>query len=138
MATLQSARQLFKNYRHVPGFDRLLHKVQVKAAENGKIHCELPVAEEHLNMHGILHGGFTTTLVDTISTISLLTCENPAFGVSVDLNITFLASATTGDTLSVKSEVLRFGKTLGFTSISVENQHGKLIAAARQTLAIKK
>jgi len=138
MAALQSARQVFKNYRNMPGFDRLLHKVQVKAAENGKLHCEVPVTEEHLNIHGILHGGFTATLIDNISTFSLLTLEKPFFGVSVDLNITFLSSAAKGDTLSVKSEVLKCGKTLGFSSISVENQHGKLVAAARQTLAIKK
>ena len=138
MAALQSARQVFKNYRYMPGFDRLLDKVEVVAAENGNLHCKVLLTEEHLNIHGILHGGFTSTLIDNISTFSLLTIEKPTFGVSVDLNISFLASATKGDTLNIKSEMLKCGKTLGFTAISVEDQNGKLIAVARQTLAIKK
>ena len=93
----------------------------------------MPVKEEHLNMRGFLHGGFTATLVDNITTCALATCEKPVLGVSVDLNVSYLSSAKLGDTLTVKAEVLKRGKTLGFTTVTIENQHGKTVAAGRHT-----
>ncbi len=53
----------------------------------GKLSCEVKVDESHLNRGGGLHGGFTSTLVDTISTLAIMTADKPP-GVSVDLHIT--------------------------------------------------
>lgn len=44
--------------------------------------------EEHTSKMGMLHGGLTATLVDTISTMALLCTERALPGVSVDMNIT--------------------------------------------------
>ena len=133
MALLQSFRQLFKTFGSVPAFERTLQHVKVISAGDGKIHCEMPVLEEHLNMRGYLHGGFTATLVDGITSCALAATDKPVFGVSVDLNVTYLASAKQGDTLSIKAEVLKRGKTMGYTTISIENQHGTIVAAGRHT-----
>lgn len=46
------------------------------------------ISEEHLNLGGTLHGGFTSTLIDCVSTYAIMTHENNSPGVSVDLNIT--------------------------------------------------
>ena len=133
MSVLHSLRQLFKTYRSLSTFEKCLQHVQVISAADGKVHCEMPVHEEHLNMRGFLHGGFTATLVDNVTTCALATCEKPVFGVSVDLNVSYLASAKQGDTLTVKAEVLKRGKTLGYTTVTIENQHGQIIAAGRHT-----
>lgn len=47
------------------------------------------VSEEHLNLGGTLHGGFTSTLIDCISTYALMTKGNGVPGVSVDLNVSY-------------------------------------------------
>lgn len=45
--------------------------------------------ESHLNVGGTLHGGLTATLVDTISTLAIISADsNP--GVSVDMNISYV------------------------------------------------
>ena len=48
----------------------------------------MEVAEEHTNKGGTLHGGLTATLVDTISTVALMTTGPGNPGVSVDINVT--------------------------------------------------
>lgn len=48
--------------------------------------CEMTVNESHLNVGGTLHGGFTANLVDTISTLAIISTESHP-GVSVDMNI---------------------------------------------------
>ena len=58
----------------------------VSASPEGNLSCELCVGEEHVNRGGTLHGGFTATLVDTISTLALIAADKPP-GVSTDLSI---------------------------------------------------
>lgn len=48
------------------------------------------MTEDHLNRAGALHGGFTATLVDSVSTVAIMTADKPP-GVSVDLSITYVA-----------------------------------------------
>lgn len=57
------------------------------SAGNGKCVAEMKVEEEHTNRGGVLHGGFTATLVDAVSTMALMTTEKAVAGVSVDLSI---------------------------------------------------
>lgn len=54
----------------------------------GRCVCELTVDEEHTNRGGTMHGGLTATLVDSVSTVALMTTEKQVPGVSVDMNIT--------------------------------------------------
>ncbi len=58
----------------------------VTSASHGKFVCEVTVDESHLNRVGGMHGGFTATLVDNISTAAIMTTGS-APGVSVDMNI---------------------------------------------------
>ena len=53
----------------------------------GKCTCEVTVDESHLNRGGFMHGGFTATLVDIVSTVAIMTKDKPP-GVSVDMSIT--------------------------------------------------
>ena len=64
-----------------------MHQVEVVAASHGKCTCEVTLDESHLNRGGALHGGFTATLVDSVSTVAVMCADKPP-GVSVDMNIT--------------------------------------------------
>ena len=68
-------------------YDVVFSKVEIVAAAPGKCSCELTLTEFHLNRGGSLHGGFTATLVDGVSTIAVMCAEKPP-GVSVDMSIT--------------------------------------------------
>ena len=49
--------------------------------------CELKVEEKHLNLAGTLHGGYTSSLVDSITTVAIMAAEKPP-GVTTDLAVT--------------------------------------------------
>uniref|UniRef100_A0A8C3WIT8 Acyl-coenzyme A thioesterase 13 n=1 Tax=Catagonus wagneri TaxID=51154 RepID=A0A8C3WIT8_9CETA len=117
-----------------PGFDRVLEKVTVVSAVPGKVICEMKIEEQHTNNKGTLHGGFTATLVDCISTYALLCTERAAPGVSVDMNITYMSPAKVGEDVVITAHVLKQGKTLAFASVDLTNKAtGKLIAQGRHT-----
>ena len=61
-------------------------QILVTSASHGNCVCELTLDESHLNRVGGLHGGFTATLVDNISTAAIMTTGSGP-GVSVDMNI---------------------------------------------------
>ncbi|XP_062870565.1 acyl-coenzyme A thioesterase 13 isoform X2 [Trichomycterus rosablanca] len=109
-------------------------KVQLVSASPGKVVCEMKVEEEHTNRGGTLHGGLTATLVDVISTTALLYTERGAPGVSVDMNITYMNAAKVGEDILITAQVLKQGRSLGFTTVDLTNKAtGKLIAQGRHT-----
>ena len=61
--------------------------MRVISAEGGKCYCELKISDEHLNCKNTLHGGFTATLVDIVSSIAVSTTRK-SHGSSTDLNVT--------------------------------------------------
>lgn len=61
--------------------------MSVVSAGDGKCTAEFKVEEEHQNFGGTLHGGFSATLVDGISTLALMTYGRQVPGVSVDMHI---------------------------------------------------
>lgn len=66
----------------------MILQVQITAASPGKIVCEKTIGESDLNAMGAIHGGVTASLVDQITTLSILTVEGRNPGSSVDLNVT--------------------------------------------------
>ena len=121
------------------GFDRVLQHVKVISASDGHIHCEMPVQEEHLNLQGDLHIGLTVTIIDNITFYALSSYINqPILGVSTDINVTSITSAKLGDMLTIKSETLKYGSTLGYATVNIKNQHGDVVANGRQTIYLLK
>lgn len=66
-------------------------QVRVTSASQGKCVCEMTVEESHLNAGGNMHGGMTATLVDSVSTLAIMSSESKP-GVSVDMNISYVCS----------------------------------------------
>lgn len=59
------------------------------SAGGGKCKVQFTVSEDHINLGGFLHGGFTSTIIDCVSSYALMTHENNCPpGVSVDLHVT--------------------------------------------------
>jgi acyl-coenzyme A thioesterase 13 len=132
--SLQAARAIFEaKSRGVRTFDRVLAKMTLVSAGDGKCVCELPVGEEHVNEGRLLHGGMTATMVDTVSTLAIMTMGDGHPGVSLDLNVTYLKAAKIGECLTISSECLRVGKSVASAFVDIKNQKGQLICQGRQT-----
>lgn len=126
-------KQIIAGLANSKRYDRLLKTVNVLAVEKGKIEYEFKVEEEHLNGNGTLHGGMTATLVDTLSTFAIATTGDNKLGVSVDMSISYLKAAFPGETLKIKSEVYKTGKTLSFARVDIFNNNGDILVTGNHT-----
>lgn len=62
-------------------------KITITGGGDGNCVAEFKVLPEYLNKIGGMHGGFTATLVDNITTYALLSKGTTNGGVSVDLHV---------------------------------------------------
>lgn len=114
------------------GFDRCMKNVQLLSAADGKCKAQFTVAEEHLNSIGSMHGGFTSSIIDIVSSYALTTYNNKPHAVSVDLHVTFLKAARLGEVLTVNAETIRADKTMAFLAVEITKNDGKDVVARGQ------
>ncbi|CAL7935811.1 unnamed protein product [Xylocopa violacea] len=116
-----------------PNFGQCLEKLKIISAGSGNCKAQIVISKEHLNLAGTMHGGFTSTLIDCVSSYALMTHNNQT-GVSVDLHVTFMKPAVPGDLVTVDARTVRSGKTLAFLAVDVTKNEGKdIIAHGRHT-----
>nr|CDS29678.2 acyl coenzyme A thioesterase 13 [Hymenolepis microstoma] len=103
------------------------------SVNENSLRCRFHVSEKEANSLNTLHGGYTSSLIDFISTVDLLR-QGVNKTVSVDLATSFMRAAPVGSWVQVESRVLRSGKTLAFCEVSLHDEtSGKLIAKGRHT-----
>eukprot|EP00501_MAST-03F_sp_TOSAG23-6_P000497 GSMAST32.ASY1.ANO1.511.1 assembled CDS len=135
-AALKGANALLGKFFSFPGrFDSVFTGLQIDRIERNKVECSIQVTEKLLNSFGTLHGGATSTLIDIVGTLALLSVNPLKPGVSVELNTSFCSPAKTGETIKIEGRVLKSGKTLGFTEVKLK-VGDRLIATGRHTKAL--
>jgi uncharacterized protein (TIGR00369 family) len=111
--------------------------VQVDDAGEGWVRLRVPVKEGLRNAAGApVHGGVYSALVDMAVGGALgTTHDNAAGGVgqtTLDLNVSFLASAGDGDIVA-EGRLLRRGRSVAFGEARITDGAGKLVAVGRAT-----
>ncbi|WP_164661904.1 PaaI family thioesterase [Tropicibacter sp. Alg240-R139] len=97
--------------------------------------CYLDIGPEHLNYHGILHGGIVSMLLDVAcgQTASAMFCpEDPAPVVTVALNVQFV-SAGRGGRVTAVGQPAGNGRSIAYVSGELRNEDGELVAMAQGT-----
>ncbi|KAK9719332.1 Thioesterase superfamily [Popillia japonica] len=131
-SSLQRVLNFAQKYRN--GFDRVIDKVKIVAADNGACVAEFTVQEEHVNPMGTLHGAFSVMLIDNISGYGLRTILGNNVHFSVAMNITYIKSAKIGEEVVVDSQTLKVGKTLAYMLVTLKNKRtGELLVTGSHT-----
>ncbi|KAK9719294.1 Thioesterase superfamily [Popillia japonica] len=131
-SALQRILKFMQKYNK--GFDRVIDKVKVVSADNGGCVAEFTVQEEHTNPMGTLHGGFSATLIDDVSSFALRGVLGNKMHVSVAMNISYLKSAKIGEEVVVDAQTLKVGKNLAFLLVTLKNkQSGELLVKGSHT-----
>ncbi|CAH1731641.1 acyl-coenzyme A thioesterase 13-like isoform X2 [Aphis gossypii] len=134
---LESIRKILNFSIKRGGLDRVLEKVDLISAGNGQLIAEMVIEKQHTNAFGTLHGGFTASALDILSSMALLThprvVENidsvPNRGVSVDIHVSYLNSAKIGDRIVIDSETIKLGKNLAFLKVTFFRKDDNVILA---------
>ncbi|NMM42641.1 PaaI family thioesterase [Pseudoalteromonas arctica] len=109
---------------------------QVKIAR-GKFGFTFYPTVEHINLQGTVHGGFLATIIDTVTTSSLLTLLGPNTAVvTLDLRCDFYKPAAPGSTLSAIADVDSVGRTVGFAHAKILDSNNQVIAKGSVTCSL--
>ncbi|RHZ58478.1 PaaI family thioesterase [Aspergillus thermomutatus] len=116
-----------------PIYAFLLNDVEIYSAQKGKFNARLRVAPHHLNSKNTLHGAFSACVTDWAGGLAIASCGHDSTGVSTDIHVNYLSTATTGDWLEIEGCADKVGRTLAFTTvvISKKSETGKMNVVAK-------
>lgn len=129
--------QQIKAFANGNPFAKML-KIQVTRLEKGQGEStiEITVAAEHLNPQGTLHGGVISSMADIAMGAALRTMGK--VGVTVNLNVNFLAPGQLGERIRARGKVVHNGNTMVSTECTVESDKGVLAKASGLWFVIDK
>ncbi|KAK6104521.1 Thioesterase family protein [Brugia pahangi] len=126
-------KKMFRDFEGTKDFAYCVRNCVInKATEDGHVEIELKVADEHLNPSGTIHGGFTATLVNIVSTAAVLASGRPTGGRSVDLSISYQSVAKPGETIIAESTVRKTTRNLAFINTKVYRKIDNMSIATGQ------
>ncbi|KAK1683268.1 hypothetical protein QYE76_044116 [Lolium multiflorum] len=108
--------------------------VRLDAADHGRVLCSFLVTPRHASPQGYLLSGVTATLADQMGSAVIYSIGVGPSGVSLEISVSYLDTATVGEEIEVEGKLLRAGKSVCVISIDFRKKRtGKLIAQARHT-----
>lgn len=120
---LQQVHKVWERTRtNSPIYEFLLSEVDVYDAEPGVVRARLQVGPRQLNSKGGLHGAFSASVTDWAGGMAIASTGLDSTGVSTDIHVNYLASATTGDWLEIESRANKVGKSLAFTTVTISKK----------------
>lgn len=123
--------KIIESYRKSNRFGVLLG-MDFRVDEKRRVIYTLQVQEEHMATPIAAHGGLIGSLIDGAAGVAAMVraAERDCLISTVQLNITYMKPALTGDLLTAVGEVTKAGKRLIFADCLVKNQKEEIIAKA--------
>ena len=123
------------NYR-AAGLGEVL-EIQITARGNNWLSAEMPVTEKHKQPFGIVHGGATAALAETVASIAGWLCVEPTkqATVGLELNINHLKAVRQGK-LTARATAIHIGRLTQVWQIDIHNQDFKQVSTARLTITV--
>lgn len=98
---------------------------------------EMPVDERHVQPFGILHGGVSVVLAETLGSLaSILCCEDDQMAVGLEINANHLLPVPKGDRITGECRAVRVGRAVHVWNIEIRRGDGRLSCVSRLTTAI--
>jgi acyl-CoA thioesterase len=106
-------------------------KIKVLELSPGYSKVSMKMLPEYLNFNGVVFGSIMMAVADYAFSLAINSLSLPS--LATQFNIHLLAPAAVGDELTAEGRVLRNGKRVGISEMTVTNQNGKLLAKATGT-----
>jgi 1,4-dihydroxy-2-naphthoyl-CoA hydrolase len=108
--------------------------VELTALDAERVAARMQVRPELCTSGGILHGGATMALADTLGAVgTVLNLPPGKHTTTTDSSTKFIAGARVGSTVDAECVALHRGRTTQVWQTSVRNAEGKLCAVVTQT-----
>jgi uncharacterized protein (TIGR00369 family) len=111
--------------------------INITTATKDKVVATMPVDGRTKQPFGLLHGGASAALAETVASIGAYLNVDPESqaAVGLELNANHLRGKTEG-TVTATATPLHRGRTIQVWEIRIEDEDAKLVCASRCTLAI--
>ncbi|WP_066369879.1 hotdog fold thioesterase [Neobacillus fumarioli] len=113
--------------------------IEITKLEKGKVVATMPVDERTRQPYGILHGGASVALAETVSSIGAyeLCDQETEVVVGLEINANHVRPKADGVVTAVGT-VLHQGRTTMVWDIKITDERDKLICVSRCTMAVVK
>ncbi len=100
------------------------------------VRAELQVEPRTHQPFGLLHGGVSCVLAETLGSVGgSLACEEGYSVVGVDINATHMNSVRSGKVIGT-ARPLKLGRRMQFWTIDIATDEGRPVCTARLTVAV--
>jgi len=117
----------------------LMETLGIEYTEIGKdfICAKMPVDKRTHQPLGILHGGASASLIETLGSIGSYVLINPKthFAAGLELNINHIKSVKTGFVYG-KAKIVHQGRKTHIWQVDITNEDEKLVATGRLTMFV--
>jgi 1,4-dihydroxy-2-naphthoyl-CoA hydrolase len=121
------------------GKDTMTEYIGIQFTELGEnyIKARMPVDHRTTQVYGILHGGASATLAETVGSIAsaMVLDTNTHFCVGLEINANHVRSVRSGFVTAIATP-LHLGSTTHIWDIKIYNDQEKLVCVSRLTTAI--
>jgi uncharacterized protein (TIGR00369 family) len=111
--------------------------IEILEISDGKVLATMPVDQRHLQPAGLLHGGASVALAETVASIggwSLVAKENKVV-VGQEINANHLRPVSSG-LVRAEGEIIHQGRASQVWQIKIYDEGKKLVCISRCTLAV--
>jgi len=109
-------------------------KMRLVELTPGYAKIAMKLTPEHLNFNGMVFGGIVMAAADQAFAYATNSLVMPS--IATQFNIHLISGAAVGDELIAEGRVIKNGRRIGVTEMTVTNQAGKLIAKATGTTVV--
>jgi uncharacterized protein (TIGR00369 family) len=116
----------------------LIEKLRLEflEASTDRVVARIPV-EGNTQPYGVLHGGATAALCETVASIGSAVAAGPdKLVVGIELNVNHIRAVRDGH-VTATGTPLHMGRTTAVWEMKVHDDHGRLVAVSRLTVAIR-
>ena len=111
--------------------------IEFTAVTENSISAKMPVDERTVQPYGILHGGASVALAETLGSVAAhASIDSTKFqSVGLEINANHLRSVRSGNVYGTASPV-HIGRSTHVWSIDIRDENDKLVCTSRITMAI--
>lgn len=125
------------NSRFTSGNVNALLGVRITEVGPDYLVAEMPVDERHVQPYGIIHGGVSVVLAETVGSLaSIMACEPGFAAVGLEVNANHLRPVPKGERIRARCTPVRVGRSVHVWNIELRRDDGELSCVARLTTSI--
>lgn len=109
--------------------------IELLSVKRGELTARMPVDQRTKQPFGILHGGASVALAETLASIGGWILAEQKRVVGLEINANHVRSASSGFVLGT-ARVIHHGKRTQVWEVKISNEEEKLVCISRCTLAV--